>query len=84
MIGVLDGALYGAEGVPHDALVTGQEPEQAQDVPAPGVHADLRQVRALHRVLGYVVISKSMFYCQAQDPQLKVQIKLRSKPHNSL
>ena len=70
MIGVLDGALYGAEGVPHDALVTGQETEQAQDVPAPGVHADLRQVRALHRVLGYVVISKSMFYCQAQDPQV--------------
>ena len=52
MVGVLDGALYGPEGVPDQALVTGQQPEQAEDVPAPLVHADLRQVRALKRVLG--------------------------------
>ena len=52
VVGVLDGTLYGPEGVPDQALVTGQQPEQAEDVPAPLVHADLRQVRALNRVLG--------------------------------
>lgn len=61
VVGVLHGALNRAESIPHDALVTGKQSEQAEDVPSPLVHADLRKVRALNRVLGTVTLSAESF-----------------------